>query len=126
MHHPLYRAQLAAHPDAIELPASQIRSGLVRVAERDGVVAGFAVMLQPRAGACELDGLFVEPPRMRTGVGRQLVDDARKIAREGGASTIEVVANHQALEFYEAVGFVHTGSADTRFGPAARMSLSVR
>jgi GNAT superfamily N-acetyltransferase len=125
IHQPLYRAQLAAHPDAIELPASQIRSGLVRVAEHDGVVVGFAAMLEPCAGACELDGLFVEPARMRTGIGRRLVHDARKIARERGAMTIDVVANPQAVEFYEAVGFVRTGSAGTRFGSAPRMSLSV-
>jgi hypothetical protein len=37
---PVYRAQLDAHPDAIELPASQIAAGLVRVAEQDGVVVG--------------------------------------------------------------------------------------
>jgi hypothetical protein len=27
MHDPMYRAQLAAHPDAIELPAEQITAG---------------------------------------------------------------------------------------------------
>src|SRR5947208_14171900 len=91
MHQPMYRAQLAAHADAIELPASQIRSGLVRVAEEDGVAVGFAVLLEPSVGGCELDGLFVEPERMRTGIGRRLVEDARQIASDRGATRIDVV-----------------------------------
>ena len=124
MHHPMYRVQLAAHPDAVELPAEQLVAGLVRVAERDGVVVGFAVLLEAVGGTCELDGLFVEPGRMRTGVGRLLVEDATRIARERGAASIEVVANPQAVAFYEAVGFVPVGEAETRFGPAPRMSRS--
>ena len=96
VHEPMYRAQLEAHPEAIELPAEQIAAGLVRVAEQDGVVAGFAVLLECSGDACELDGLFVEPDRMRTGVGSRLIDDAKRIARQRGASSIDVVANPQA------------------------------
>lgn len=123
MHEPMYRAQLAAHPDAIELPAEQIAAGLVRVAERGGEVVGFAVLLERAGEACELDGLFVAPERMRGGVGRRLVQDARRIARERGAARIDVVANPQAVAFYAAVGFIPAGEAQTRFGPAPRMSL---
>jgi predicted N-acetyltransferase YhbS len=60
---------------------------------------------------------------MRAGVGRRLVDDAKRIARERGATRIDVLANPQAVAFYEAVGFVPAGQAQTRFGPAPRMSL---
>jgi GNAT superfamily N-acetyltransferase len=125
MHEPMYRAQLAAHPDAVELPVEQITAGLVRVGERDGAIVGFAVLLERADGACELDGLFVEPEGMRGGVGRRLVEDAKALARERGATRIDVVANPQAVAFYEAVGFVPAGAAQTRFGPAPRMSLSV-
>ena len=125
MHGPTYRSDLEAHPDAIELPAEQITAGHVRVAEQDGEVVGFAVLLERSGEACELDGLFVEPDRMRAGIGRRLVDDAKRIASGRGASRIEVVANPQALAFYEAVGFVGVGDAQTRFGPARRMSLSL-
>jgi N-acetylglutamate synthase-like GNAT family acetyltransferase len=125
MHEPMYRAQLAAHPDAIELPAEQITAGLVRVAEQNGVIVGFAVLLERYADACELDGLFVEPERLRAGVGRRLVEDAKRIARERGATRVDVVANPQAVAFYEAVGFIPVDEAQTRFGPAPRMSLPV-
>jgi GNAT superfamily N-acetyltransferase len=125
MHDPLYREQLAAHPDAIRLPAEQIAGGVVRVAEQSGVVVGFAVLLEPTEGVCELDGLFVEPGSMGTGVGRRLIDDAIRIATERGASRIEVDANPQAVGFYERMGFIALGEARTRFGPAPRMSLRV-
>ena len=122
---PLYREQLAAHPDAIELPEAQITAGLVRVAEQDGNVVGFAVLLEAVDGSCELDGLFVEPDLMGTGVGRRLIDDAKRIAAVQGASRIEVVANPQAIAFYERVGFTVVGEAETRFGTAPRMALHV-
>jgi N-acetylglutamate synthase-like GNAT family acetyltransferase len=125
LHGPLYRAPLAAHPDAIELPIEQIAAGLVRVAEQGGVVVGFAVLLERSGDTCELDGLFVEPDRMRRGVGRRLVQDAKRIAGERGATRIDVVANPQAVAFYKAVGFTTVGETQTRFGPAPRMSLSV-
>jgi ribosomal protein S18 acetylase RimI-like enzyme len=62
---------------------------------------------------------------MRSGVGRRLLDDAKRLAGERGAARIDVVANPQAVAFYEAVGFVAAGEAQTRFGPAPRMSLAV-
>ena len=125
VHEPMYRAELETHPDAIELPTEQITAGLVRVAEQGGVIVGFAVLLECSAGACELDGLFVEPDRMRAGVGRRLVEDAKRIARERGATRVDVVANPQAVAFYTAIGFKPAGEAHTRFGPAPRMSLSI-
>ena len=125
VHGPTYRAQLDAHPEAIELPAEQISAGLVRVAERNGVIVGFAVLLERAGDACEFDGLFVEPDRMRAGIGRRLVEDAKRLARRRGATRIDVVANPQALAFYEAVGFEPAGEAQTRFGAAPRMTLAV-
>lgn len=52
------------------------------MAERDGAVVGFAVLLERCGDACDLDGVFVEPDRMRAGVGRRLVEDAKRLAPE--------------------------------------------
>jgi predicted N-acetyltransferase YhbS len=125
VHQPMYREQLEANPDAVELPAEQIAAGHVRVAEEDGVVIGFVALLERVGAECELDALFVEPGRMRGGVGRRLVEDAARMARERGATQIGVVANPQALAFYAAVGFTSAGEEQTRFGPAPRMALAV-
>ena len=57
---------------------------------------------------------------MRRGIATALVRDA---AANGGVERIEVTANGHALEFYERVGFVHDGPAETPGGPAFRMHL---
>jgi GNAT superfamily N-acetyltransferase len=116
-----YREQLAAHPDAIELPQSYIDSGWVRVAVDDeGTPIGFSVVIPGAGLSHELDGLFVEPARMLGGVGRALVEDAAARASRQGAARLEVTAG-PAQGFYERVGFGLIGAADTRFGPAVRM-----
>ena len=116
-----YREALLAHPDAIALPAEQIQRGQVVVAEIDGRIAGFAVILDDE-GTAELDGLFVEPELWRRGIGSALVEEAIHGARDRGLSLMTVVANPGAREFYERCGFTVEGSAETRFGPALRMS----
>ena len=62
---------------------------------------------------------------MRLGVGRLLVDDVATRAAASGASYVDVIANPNALGFYERVGFEMTGQASTRFGSAPRMSLEL-
>ena len=116
-----YREQLAANPDAIELPQSHIDNGWVRVAVDDrGAPIGFSVVIPGSGLSHELDGLFVEPAHMHGGVGRALVEDAAARACSGGAACLEVIAG-PAQGFYERVGFRLIGAADTRFGPAVRM-----
>ena len=109
-----YREQLAAHPDAIELRPEHIEH--TRVVERAGALAGFSVVLPGEDGAWELDGLFVEPELMGGGLGRALVDDAARIARERGAASLAVTGNPHALEFYRRVGFTGIEEIATRFG----------
>ena len=122
-----YRAQLAANPDAIEPPHQAIADGRVRVAaDASGRLLGFSVVLPIRDGRCELDDLFVEPEWMRQGVGRLLVADLTARAAAAGASHVDVIANPNALGFYERLGFETTGQASTRFGEAPRMSRELR
>lgn len=121
-----YREQLAAHPDAIELPQRYIDNGWVRVAVDDeDTPIGFSVVIPGSDSSHELDGLFVEPAHMRGGVGRALVEDAAMRASGQGAACLEVIAG-PAQGFYERVGFRLIGAADTRFGPAVRMRRELR
>lgn len=115
-----YNEQLEAEPDAIELPIEQIERGDVIVAELSGKLAGFAAVLIDDDHA-ELDGLFVEPALWRKGIGAALVDAAVHDARRNGLAMM-VVANPSARDFYEKCGFTVEGGAQTRFGPALRMS----
>jgi len=116
-----YREQLAAHPDAIELPQHFIESGWVRVAVlNDDVPVGFSVVIPEPGGRHELDGLFVEPHQMRRGIGRALVEDACQRARNAGGTCLEVTVG-PAERFYAKLGFEVIGTAETRFAPAVRM-----
>lgn len=115
-----YNEQLEAEPDAIHLPVEQIEAGAVIVAEQEDRIAGFAVVLIDDDQA-ELDGLFVEPEHWRKGIGAALVDVAVHEARRQGLAMM-VIANPSAQLFYEKCGFMVEGEAETRFGPALRMS----
>jgi GNAT superfamily N-acetyltransferase len=124
------RANLLAHPQALLL--GPVDADRTRVAfAPGGTVVGFATIVpghhsdadgwDPTGRSLELEDLFVDPDRMRQGVGRTLVDDAVASARAGGFTRIEVTANPHALTFYRAVGFVRGADADTAFGPAPRL-----
>jgi GNAT superfamily N-acetyltransferase len=121
-HWPAYREALAHHPEVIEVGREDLDAGRVRVRhDAAGTLLGFSVLLPPAHGACELDGLFVDPPHMGTGAGRALVEDAAARAGARGASRLEVIGGPEARGFYERVGFVVVEDATTRFGPAWRL-----
>jgi ribosomal protein S18 acetylase RimI-like enzyme len=121
-----YRAQLAAHHDAIAPPHQAIAEGRLRVAvDTSGQPLGFSVVLAIKDGRCELDDLFVEPEWMRYGIGRLLIHDVATRAAEAGANHVDVIANPNALGFYSRLGFNVIGAASTRFGSAPRMTLDL-
>jgi GNAT superfamily N-acetyltransferase len=111
-----YREQLEANPDAIHLPPAQVANGQVLVAELDGRLVGFAALV-----GGELDGLFVEPDLWRRGIGAALLNEATHEARRKGLA-LTVIANPSARDFYKRCGFSLEGEAQTRFGPALKMS----
>ncbi len=117
---PDYREQLLANPDAIDLPIEQIALGQVLVAESGGQIAGFAAVIVDEHAA-ELDGLFVAPEQWGTGIGRRLASEATHLAR-GRGFALQVVAAPNVRAFYERCGFTLEGQAETRFGPALRMT----
>jgi GNAT superfamily N-acetyltransferase len=120
------RAHLLAHPDAVELPLAQIEAGCVLVAEGDGSILGFSVVLPRDDGNAELDGLFVEPSQWRNGVGRMLLEAAAAFAAAKGAYSLRVIGNLHAVGFYERCGFEPCGEAQTLFGTAPVLRMTLR
>ena len=116
LNHPGDRDALLANPDAIALPIEQIASGCVFVAERDGIVAGFAAVVPRPDGGAELDALFVEPHLWKRGIGRRLVDHVADVARARAAGFLHVIGNPHAEGFYVSCGFRVSGTIKTRFG----------
>jgi GNAT superfamily N-acetyltransferase len=121
LNNPGDRDALVANPDAIDLPIEQIATGCVFVAERDGVIAGFAAVVPRADSGEELDALFVEPHFWKQGIGRQLVDYVAEAARERSAAFLHVIGNPHAEGFYTACGFRKTGTVETRFGTGLTM-----
>jgi ribosomal protein S18 acetylase RimI-like enzyme len=120
-----YREPLLADPQVIVVSASAIAAGRVRVAvAEEDAPAGFSVVTPVIDGACELDGLFVEPGLMGRGIGRELVADV--VSRSAGAARLDVIANPRAVGFYEKLGFQPGETVETRFGAALRMHLPLR
>jgi ribosomal protein S18 acetylase RimI-like enzyme len=100
-----------------------VRQGRTRVAVGpEHEIVGFASWLVVD-GVIELEDLFVEPSRMRTGVGRALVLDAVAVARSQSFDRLEVTTNPHAQRFYEALGFAAGLAVETDFSPGLRMHL---
>jgi N-acetylglutamate synthase-like GNAT family acetyltransferase len=119
------RDALLAHPDAIELPLTQIAAGGVFVAEWNGAIVGFAAVEARADGQSELDALFVDPSMRRRGIARSLVEHCAEVARAREAAALYVVGNLHAKGFYTACGFNVIGTSETRFGTGLLMRLIV-
>jgi GNAT superfamily N-acetyltransferase len=119
------RDAILAHPEVIGLPPEQITHGDVFVAERDGVIVGFAAVLPRPDGDAELDALFVDPEGWKRGIGRSLVEHCAVVAQRRASRTLHVIGNPHAEGFYLACGFRTTGTIQTRFGAGLAMRREV-
>ena len=119
------RSALLAHPDAIELPLSQIENDLVFVAEEEGCIRGFAAILLRTDEDVTLDALFVEPEHWKHGIGRALIEHCSSVACARGANCLHVTGNTHAKGFYVSCDFKATGTIDTRFGVGLQMERAL-
>jgi GNAT superfamily N-acetyltransferase len=121
------RDVLLAHPEALELTGAGVAEGRTRVAAAaDDTILGFITTLPVSRRVLEIEDLFVDPDWMRSGVARHLVEDLVAAAGRSGVDRIEVTANPHASAFYRHVGFIDDHETETPFGPAQRMSLTIR
>ncbi len=101
----LSELSLTVTPDAIA-------TGRVLVAESDAALLGVvAVMPMPKEGVYDLDRLFVDPSAIKTGIGRALFLAAADLARKDGAKELSILADRNAVAFYERMGATYVGEA---------------
>ncbi len=118
------RDNLLAHPEYLLLGPEGLAEGRTYVAEENGAVVGFATWIKA-GNVAELEDLFVDPDWMRHGVATALVNRIVAVLRERRVDRLEVTASPDAMDFYRQAGFADCGVAETTFGPASRMALTI-
>lgn len=113
------RQKLQDNPDLIDLDEEMLANNEVLVAESGGRIVGFATIIAHDGNDAELEGLFVEPTEWRKGIGTALMHAIEREAAAWGASRMHVLANQNALAFYQAAGFSKIGDKRTDLGPVA-------
>ena len=107
-----YPCEIDEAADRIHAIAGNDRQALV-LARRDGAVCGlialdFMYYLPLGTITCRVTALVVTPTAQGLGIGRQLLKEADRRARSGGASRIELTSGSQRTEahaFYRACGY---------------------
>jgi GNAT superfamily N-acetyltransferase len=118
-------AFMLACRNELTLAPSAMQSSHLKVAEIDGDIVGMA-QVTVKGDIAELDKLFVEPTRLRSGGGRALFDWAKNTARDAGATTLVIESDPNASEFYRCMGAVDDGVAPSgsipgRFVPKLKL-----
>ncbi|WP_226673343.1 GNAT family N-acetyltransferase [Rossellomorea aquimaris] len=91
-----------------EIVKEYITRGECYLAELERDIVGVYVLLPTRPGTIELVNVAVAEERHGEGIGKQLVMDAVKVAREKGYKTIEVGTGNSGvgqLALYQKCGF---------------------
>jgi GNAT superfamily N-acetyltransferase len=110
---------------ALTVTPAMIEEGRVLVAEDpDGSVSGVvAVAAADTAGKFDLTLLFVEPSAIRMGVGRTLFNAAVRLVEQQGGSSLSILADPFAAEFYQHLGAIRIGEAPSDSIPGRYLPL---
>ena len=120
-------AFLEACAEELRLTKADLVETRLAVAEGDGAVLG-VVQLAFSGRDAFLEKLFVEPGRLRGGIGRRLFHWAVAEARGAGASRLVIEADPDAEPFYRRlgarpIGSVPSGSVPGRLLPMLALDL---
>ena len=88
---------------------------------------GFYILNQPKENSIELEFLFVLPNYIRQGIGKRLLQHSFEKAKILNANTIQLLADPNAVPFYQSKGFVITDKKEStiasRFLPVMQKNL---
>lgn len=101
-------AFLEACRDELRVDLERLEREIVRVAEADGEIAGFA-SVDFNGESCELMTMFVEPGHIGTGVSSALLEDVANIARLRGFDRLRIESDPFAEDWYKRRGAILIG-----------------
>lgn len=102
------RDELSVQPFDIENNNFQYSVGLLK-----NTIVGFYAIERLSQSAFELNALFVEPKYIGTGIGRALMDHAKKRVIASGGQVLTIQSDPNAERFYRAAGGVLTGTRES-------------
>ena len=74
------------------------------IAENESTLIGYYAVEKTAKYEYELEALFVEPEHIGTGIGKALINHAKKKIREMGGKTLIIQSDPNAEKFYRAAG----------------------
>jgi GNAT superfamily N-acetyltransferase len=104
------QAFLEACRSELTLRPEELRTTLVAVAESESGVAG-VVQIKVADAEADLLKLFIEPRKLRSGIGSFLLSWAIEQAKSMGATRLLVESDPDAVSFYRGIGAYDVGVA---------------
>jgi GNAT superfamily N-acetyltransferase len=101
---------------SLDLSPGRLSAAQAIVAAEEGRAVGWAGVLPAEGGVCVLEHLWVEPARIRAGIGSRLFRHAAGRARDLGATAMEWEAEPNALGFYARMGGRPLRTATSEWG----------
>lgn len=108
---------MAEWAQRVRITPEYLAGSLAFVAVEGGAIAGWYALLS-RPPAVLLDHLWLLPEQIGRGLGRRLFEHALGQARALGAARLELEAEPNAVDFYQHMGAVITGSLMSEMGRA--------
>lgn len=112
------REELAVSAHCIEDPLCRV---IVAIDQAD--IVGFYLLENHSDSEIELGGLFVDPTRIGSGIGKVLMQHASQQASRLGAHKLIIQSDPNALEFYRAGGAVVIGEKESGSFPGRLLPL---
>ena len=103
-------AFLEACREELSITADDMGKSNVQIAEDDTGILGLA-QVTTEGRQADLDKLFVDPLKLKSGVGKGLFAWAVKTAMSEGAERMIIEADPEAAEFYRRMGAKDAGTA---------------
>ena len=103
-------AFLTACREELSITAHDLSRSNLQIAEDDTGILGLA-QVTTEDGEADLNKLFVDPLKLRAGVGKRLFAWAVKTAVSEGAGWMVIEADPEAAEFYRRMGAKDAGTA---------------